>query len=254
MWPGQRIQAAGEKIQINQIGGKSLEEWIKEITSKDPSKGEKAIRTILLFGPDRAVDAVPILISQLKKHPKVVILDSRFRVHGIIALGIILGGAEKPDPKLIGDTVTVLTRFLVTDTQAIVQFRAAQGLGRIGPEAKPAIPKLIAAANDLSTWETREAAVTALGFIARDPKIAPTDEVLNALIKRLGDPASPIRLAAVKSLLWVGGSADPKKKAMLVKGLKFHTLNDPDPRVRIWGCLAIMLLEGKAFPLPKLLP
>src|SRR6516225_7141660 len=77
--PGQKKDKDKEKPEqkttITEIGGKTIEQWIKEIPSKDRSKGENAIRTVLMFGPDRAYDAVPVLMAELKKHPNVIILD-----------------------------------------------------------------------------------------------------------------------------------------------------------------------------------
>jgi hypothetical protein len=240
---------------IRQIKGKTVEQWIKEIPSKDPSKGEEAIRTILLFHPDVAYQVVPVLIKELKRHNNGSTVDISIRVNAVIALGVILGegGANDPEPKVVDEAVTLLMRYL-TDGQLIVKNRAAQALGRIGPPAKPAIPKLIAASKDRSSWKTREAGVTALGYVAREQPWGPSEEVVEALIRALADSASPVRLAAIKALLWVGGPADAKKRAMLVQGLRTYTLNDSDRMVRFWACMTIMLLEGKAFPLPKLLP
>jgi len=134
---------------IRQIKGKTVEQWIKEIRSKDPSKGEEAIRTILLFHPDVAYEAVPVLIKELKRHNNGPTVDISIRVNAVIALGVILGegGANDPEPKVVDEAVTLLMRHF-TDGQLIVKNRAAQALGRIGPAAKPAIPKLMAATKD----------------------------------------------------------------------------------------------------------
>jgi len=248
---GSNSASAQKNPQINQIGGKTLEQWIKEIPSKDPSVGEKAIRTILMFGPDRAMDAVPIIISELKNPGRN--LDLKFRVMAVMSLGITIGGAEKPVPQLTSEAVTVLMRFS-DDPQAVLRYRTAEALGRLDQDAKPAIPKIINLTKDRTTWEVREAATTALGYITRHPKIAPSDEVFEALISRLGDSASPVRLAAVKSLVWAGTPANPKTKAKELRALKTYTLKDSDPTIRIWTNMAIMQLQGKGFPFPKLLP
>src|SRR6476661_8072435 len=50
--------------EITEVAGKSLAQWIKEISSKDPSKREAAIRTVLLFGPEQAYQAVPVLLQE----------------------------------------------------------------------------------------------------------------------------------------------------------------------------------------------
>lgn len=233
-----------KKTTITEIGGRSIDQWIKEIPSKDRSKGENAIRTILMFHPDQAYEAVPVLLAELKKHPNQIVLDISIRVNAVIALGVILGGANDPDSKLVGDAVTMLIRFL-GDDQAIVKYRAAQALGRLGPDAKPALEKLIIMTRDTSTWENRQAATAAIGLIARHPKKAPDDKVFATLMKRLADPASQVRLAAIQSLTWVGGPTGPKRQAELIKGLEVNTLRDPDYTIRIWTHMAIMAIERK---------
>src|SRR5437588_12147479 len=45
------------------IGGKNFDQWVKELQSRDPSVRENASRTILLFGPPRASEALPDLIK-----------------------------------------------------------------------------------------------------------------------------------------------------------------------------------------------
>src|SRR5262249_9772051 len=190
-----------------------------------------AIRTVLLFHPDQAYEAVPVIMAELKR--KDIILDISIRVNAVIALGVILGGANEPDSKVIHDAVTLLIRFL-DDGQAIVKYRAAQALGRLGNEAKPALPKLIALSRDTSTWENRQTATAAIGLIDRHPKDVLSDDVFNALLKRLGDSSSQVRLAAIQSLTWVGSPGSVKQQARLIQGLEKNTLNDWDPTVRIW--------------------
>jgi HEAT repeat protein len=231
-----------KKTTITEIGGKTFLQWKKEITSKDRSKGENAIRTILLFGPDQAYDAVGVIMAELKR--KDIILDISIRVNAVIALGVILGGANEPDSKVIHEAVTLLIRFL-DDGQAIVKYRTAQALARLGNDAKPALPKLIALSRDTSTWENRQAATAAIGLIARHPKQVPSDDVFNALLKRLGDSSSQVRLAAIQSMTWIGSPGDKKQQARLVQGLEKNTLHDSEPTVRIWTHMAIMSIERK---------
>src|SRR4051794_7569080 len=71
-----------------EIGGKTLEQWIKDIPSKDRSKGENAIRTVLYFPADRAYAAVPVLLAELKKNTFDAPIDTSIRVNIPIALGV----------------------------------------------------------------------------------------------------------------------------------------------------------------------
>src|SRR5437867_1943160 len=97
-----------KKTTIIEIGGKSIDKWIDEIPSIDRSKGENAIRTVVMFHPDLACQAVPALLTELKKHPNKMYVDISIRVNAVIALGVILGGANDPDSKDIKEAVTLL--------------------------------------------------------------------------------------------------------------------------------------------------
>jgi HEAT repeat protein len=242
---GQTPLGKGEKEPVSsenlEIAGKTLQEWIAEIGSPDRSKGENAIRTSLMFGPDRAYEALPAIMKVLGTHTASYPLDVSVRVNGVIAVGIIIGSAQDPDPKHVQDAVLLLTRFL-SDREAIVRYRAAEALGRIGPDARAAIPKLLDLIDDPTTWETRLAVSVALGTIAVDEKnkTAPPVEVLSALFKRLSDSASRVRLAAIQSLTYLGAPANPMHKTNLIKALGQVAQQDSDPTVRIWAIMAIM--------------
>jgi HEAT repeat protein len=224
-----------------EVGGKTLQEWIAEIGSPDRSKGENAMRTCLMFGPDRAYEALPAIMKVLQTHNASYPLDVSIRVNGAIAVGVIIGMANDPDPKHVQDSVLLMTR-LLSDREGIVRYRAAEALGRIGPDAKAAIPKLLEIIEDPTTWETRLAVCAALGAIAVDEKnqLAPPVAVQSALFKRLSDSASRVRLAAIQSLTFLGKPADPKHNENLIKALGQVAQRDPDATVRIWAVMAIM--------------
>jgi HEAT repeat protein len=222
---------------LSQVAGKTLEQWIKEIGSVDPSKRENAIRTVLLFGPDRAYQAVPAILDQLRKHDPVSNpVDASVRVNAALALGVIIGGTKEPDAKQVKAAVTQLKR-LMGDSQSIVRYRAAQALGRIGPDARDTIPELISATKNSSNWEIRRAAVYALGFVAREEKKVPGEDVINALVGALGDKIAQVRQAAIESLIWIASPAD------LAKVLAPIAQQDPDPTVRERARKAIQLIN-----------
>jgi len=239
--------------QILEIGGKTLEEWIGEIRSPDRSRGENAIRTVAAFPPDRAYAAVPKLLAELKRHTsKVVEVDVSIRVNAIMALGTILGGAEAPAPELVNDTVKVLTFFLISqyESQSIVRYRAAEALGKIGPRSKPAIPELLILLHDKKTWETRQAAATALGFIAldREGKKGPPADVVKGLYAALKDLSFEVRKAAIRSMTFIGTPANTSEKdkdAFIKNLLPKATGESEDPTVRIWAHMAVISISRK---------
>jgi HEAT repeat protein len=232
---------------VEQLGGKTLDQWVAEFkTTKDPSKVENAIRTIVLFGPDAAQAALPHLLAILKKHSKNFPIDTSIRVNSAIAIGFIIRHSkERPQERYVTDAVTVLTG-LLRDDERIIRYRAAEALGNIGPDAKAAINELIAATRDLKTFETRQAAVFALGSVAADEKKGPPIKVLEALYHALRDSAVTVRMSAVQSLARLGPPADKIQRQGLERELEPIARSDPEPTVQIWAHMAIMGLRQKA--------
>lgn len=228
------------KIQV--IDGKTIEEWIKLIHSKDRSKGEMAIRTILQYPPERAYQAIPDLLAELKKHTASSQLDISIRVNLAISLGVILANTKGADPKHVTEAVTLLTR-LLRDSQSIVRYRAAEALGNIGTEAKAATTELLPLLRDQATWEVRRMAAAAIGKVAYDQKYGPPLPVLNALYQTLGDTSSQVRLSAIQALTYLGPPADPQLRSGLMSALTAVVNKEPEPTVDIWANLSLISLN-----------
>src|SRR3989442_5963457 len=119
-----KSEKAAKDPEITEIGGRSLEQWIKDISGKDRSKAENAIRTVVMFGPERALAAVPAMLAELDKHTTSYPIDLSVRVNICISVGMILGSVEQQPPTLIKEAVRQLNK-LLSDSQVIVRFRAA---------------------------------------------------------------------------------------------------------------------------------
>jgi HEAT repeat protein len=234
---------------ITEIGGKTLDQWIAEITTRDPSKRADAVKTVVMFGPDQAKKAVPIMLDELRKHNpgKQVILDTSVRVNIPLALAMILTSTDEPDAKLIKEAVEVLTPML-RDTQTIVKYRAAQAIGRFGTYARSALKDLIVVARDFNTWETRQAGVLALGAVAFDKEKGPSPDALEAIYNRLNpktEPASTVRLAAIQALENLGIPDNPKYKLAVEQHLEPVANKDPEPILRIRAHLSLYDINKK---------
>lgn len=230
-----------------EIAGKSLEEWIKLIASRDRSKSEKAIQTVQGFGP-RSYEAVPALLAELEKHTVSLPVDISIRVNATMALGNIFSSFDDLQPKHVERAVKVLSR-LLSDGQAIVKGQAALALGKMGPLAAGAIPVLLKTLGDRGTWETRQAAAVALGSVGIDPsgKKGPAPEVIGALGKALTDPASAVRMAAMQSLTNLGSQSVPAHRKQLIQFLNPLTdrKKEPEPGIRILAHMAVMHLSDE---------
>jgi HEAT repeat protein len=230
---------------ITDIGGKSLDEWIKDIPSKDRSKSAMAIETVLRFGPDQAKKAVPLIIVELRKHkPGIAILDMSVRINGAVALGAILSSLENPDEGELQEAVRLMTA-LLKDEQRIIKHRVTQALGQLGPRAKEAIPELIKTTIDFPTWQTRHAAVLALGTVAYDEKNGPSRKVLTALYSALTDSSSQVRLAALQALDRLDVPDIKTEKGTLEDKVQPLANKDPELVVRIKAHLLLFAIQPK---------
>jgi HEAT repeat protein len=223
-----------EKPSITEIGGKSLNQWIAETKSPDASVRENAVRTIMLFG-EAAAPAAPALIDRLLD------VDVSLRVNACIALGATdVSGPDVPK------AIEALGRRVTDDREAIVRFHAAMALSTFGKEAKDAIPKLVNASRDASSWEIRKAAVLALGRAGAAEKDDPLDmRAATALIYALSNEATAtVRLEAVMSLGSMGRPALPADQASIEAALK-RAISDRDRTVQIWAVVGWMAVKDQ---------
>ena len=141
------------------------------------------------------------------------------RARFIIALGFVLGifGCRNKAP-YEGKSVAELERML-RDSDPAVQTQGAFGLGRLGPQARSAVPALIEALK--KDANVRQNAARALGQIGPEAK-----EAVPALIDALGDSEWSVRRQAALALGQVGPDARPAVPALKKLG------NDPDKLVR----------------------
>lgn len=220
------------------IAGKSFEEWVKEIASKDPSKSEMAFSALRAFPPAISIKAIPNLLNELRKPPPI---DLSVRCNVCVVLADLLASGEPIEPKWKAESVRMLTP-LLRDPQAILRFRAVVALGSAGPDARAAIGEIHFMLRDNATWEAREAAATALGLIAHDPTNGPSLEVLKHLYGLLNDRAYKVRMAAVHSLSLLGPSDATNKELVdnYVAALLPVATKDPEPGLQIWARVAII--------------
>jgi HEAT repeat protein len=252
------VSASGQTSEtkvVKEVGGRTFEQWVKDIGHKDPSRREVAIQTILAFGPEKAYEATPALLGELRKH-LLNPIDTSVRVNIAIALGAILGAKNNADPKLVKpadpkvvkEAITLLTRLVNEREQGIVRYRAAQALASIGLESRTAIDSLLPMLRDQYNFEVRQAGAMTLGKVAMDPKTGPSITAIIRLQALLGDPAYKVRQAACQSLAMLGPPPDPKdgpQKSATLNALAPVAKKDPEPVVQIWANVAIMFYTNK---------
>ena len=253
MAPPSNISVPNSAASASEVGGRSLEEWIKDIDHPDPSVRERACRVVLLFGV-AARKAIPALSDQAGRN----LNDLSPQASAIIALAELVPLTPPPPPGGSPDGYTTkAVNALISasrSSQAVIRFRAATALGWIGPPARPAVQELVQMIDDRMSWEIRKAVCFALGSVGRDDQGYPMVAALEALAPGVGDRESKgVRFEALQSVLRLGPPLPPANAPQLnasamvpqlMNTLRQRLTNERDKVVLLWVRVAILALDG----------
>jgi HEAT repeat protein len=229
---------AGYNESPAEIGGKTFNQWLTELTNPDPSVRAEAIMVMPYFRM-KGEEAVPKLahIAQLDG-------DASPRAKAVLALNMM--GIRAGDRDLV---VKALGHCVSKDPQTIIRYEAAKALLRFGSDAQKIIPDLVMGMGNNSTFEVREACIMVLRVAGVDPTKGPDPRVTDALIARLNpytEPTRKVRLQAIIALGAMTRPQDPGKYSQLMTALKGpYTYKSRDKVVKLWSHVAIMALDDK---------
>jgi HEAT repeat protein len=255
---GTILSQAGNKVTPLQMK-KGLELLNKALKDSQIVVRIRAMTALTAIGPD-AQGSLKELMDDLL-YP----IDLDLRVNAINSIGIIMGrtlaSAKKRDAQLqqLASRAVLLLSKATDHSQLMVRISALNALKFIGPDAYESIPQILVQLRDhKGTWEVRQAAALALGTVGYDRSFQNEKAQLGqkALIEALSplkEPCSPVRLAAINSLVMHGfpinPKADPKappkgwpKTAPLIVALDRVADKDPEPGLQIAANLAVMRL------------
>jgi HEAT repeat protein len=252
---------------INEVAGKDLYDWIKDISSKDPSRREHAMRMILPFGAEKAVEAVPSLLKELKKHKPTAPIDLSVRINGASALGTILSNVKEPKEKEVKEAVAILKAYC-SDPQVIVRTNAARSLGQLAPrclEAQEALADVMKVAADRDTWQARQAGLEALSVLIRvrqeveskgppavkeqlerikkSPSVPHIDSAFKAFFNALEDNSMQVRITAVTSLANFHYADRSIEQQRVLRNLEKVATKDPEASLHIWAYVSMMSIK-----------
>lgn len=263
------------------INGRTLQDYIKDLTNPDPMVRELALKTIPGFGPAARTAGRPIIqrLGIAEDDPGVKITAystlATMYVNGLATEEV---GLEDKDVE-----AAVLALGNAADQAPLASYRrlqAVQALAAFGSKADSAVYKLTAAPAQDPSYLIRQAVAETLGSIGSHEKTGPNPRALASLCGRLlEDKSVAVRLAAVRSLIVLGppwkvnkGGPAPKPKEQplpdpvaaaayfgpLKKRLMPHTskvgtphptgLVEPDKQVEIWVRFAVLRFDTKIDP------
>jgi HEAT repeat protein len=218
-----------------EVGGRSLESWMKDLKHPDASKRATAILNIIAFR-ENAAPAVPALLSHFRDP------DASPRVKAVMAFRY-LPESSFGDTS-VGDVVKALSDVLTNDSQTIVRYETAVTLGRFAGKNRKAIPALVqGATRDRGTWEIRNACVEALRGAGFDPKKGPDREATRALVQALRDSTHEVRVNAMRNLGFMGPPADPALREEVIGALDAWARSRTADRTSVlWANVSLVFL------------
>jgi HEAT repeat protein len=222
----------------DEIGGKTLKQWLEDIKSRDPSIRETAIRAVPYFGKPSKAAAGP-LVTLLKRNDT----DAACRCHACLALSALAASDRVDEAE---DAVRALSGRVDLDPQAIVRYYAVVALGSFGSKAHSAIPSLVNRIRDSHSWELRKAVVSVLGAVAVNDRVGPDPRAVTAIANLLlsgSERSGEVRMEAVMALGGMGRPADQRELALSIHALQNSARNDSDKAVRIWARVALMAVD-----------
>ena len=221
-----------------EIGGKSFDQWMQDLSHPDPSVRAEAVMVMPLFRL-RGEDAIRKLARMAQNDG-----DASPRAKAVLALGMM--GVKSGDRETV---VRALGHCVAHDPQTIIRYEAARALPRFGPDARIIITDVVMGMGNNSTFEVREACIIALRAAGVDPAKGPDPRVTDALIARLNpatEPTRKVRLQAIMALGGMGRPQDPGKYTQVMAALKGpYTYKSRDKVVKLWSHVAIMALDDK---------
>ncbi len=221
-----------------EIGGKSFDDWVQDLSHPDPSVRVEAVMVMPLFRL-RGEDAIRKLARMAQNDG-----DASPRAKAVLVLGVM--GVKSADREAV---VRALGHCVAHDPQTIIRYEAARALPRFGTDARIVITDLVMGMAIQSTFEVREACIMALRAAGVDPTKGPDPRVTDALIARLNpatEPTRKVRLQAIMALGGMGRPQDPNKYTQVMNQLKGpFTFKSRDKVVKLWSHVAIMALDDK---------
>jgi HEAT repeat protein len=231
-----------------EVGGKSFEDWLKELRNPDPSVRSAALVALIHF--KQAHKAVAEIARRLD-HTNVE-FDASPRVKAAIAL---LWIETRPTDR--ERVMQALARAISSDPQSVVRYEAARTLKfRFCPinykndKEKEIITHLLASVGSASTYELREACIDALIAAGVDPEKGPNPSVTRALLVRANpasEPTDQVRLKAIMALGIMGRPQSPElwKQVQYLLKTSGNTSSMRHRTIRIWARVSLMALEEK---------
>ena len=224
------------------VGGKTFEEWKKELKDLDPSVRANALVAIVQFKQrdQAAANIVGVLQGDRDASP---------RVKAAYALRMI-----RPSPADRLRVIQALGYAISHDPQGVVRYEAVVSLmwhcPLKGKEERAIIQDILVSVGVPITFDLRGACIETLMAVGVDPDTGPDPRVTRALIERASpghEPTAQVRLKAIMALGIMGRPQKPSDwdqvRIILSSASKIRGLHNKT--IRMWSHVSLMALEEK---------
>jgi HEAT repeat protein len=219
-------------------GGKTLDQWLKELKNPDPYHRSRAVMYLIQFKD--VGQHVPELIKLLRDG------DASPRMKTILALQMIY--IPQVHRQLV---IKELGRCVASSSsQSIHKYEALKSLMRFGylsGSERDVIMDIALNLNNPSTYELRSMAIDALLTAGVDEKKGPEPRVTDLLIPRATpslEVAEEVRYKAVMALGAMGRPQDPKKLNQVTTVLRAPgNAGSRNKIIRMWSRVGLMALD-----------
>ena len=182
-----------------EISGKTMSDWIKDLTHPDPAMREAALRTLPSFGPVVQKAAGKILVKRMRAETDPGVRLTVFQ--SIAAIGF--DEKDKND-----ETEAIRTLGDIVDRAAsggMTRMQAVQALAAFGSRAYGAVSYVAGTAAGDPAYETRRVIANTLARIGFSETLGPNQRALDTLSGPLArDVSVAVRMEALQSLVLLG--------------------------------------------------
>ena len=241
-----------------EIGGKTLQGVIAEMSNPDPTARDLAIRALPLFGPEAKKVAGRPLIAALNDP------DPGIRITAMVTMTLV-GLPTETEMRAAADAI----RSAITKTVpgSAIRLAAARTLGYFGTDAFYAMSGAVALLDD-PWWETRQAAAAALGRIGAPvydeknpplpggrppaPKRPASRLAMDKLMfNALKDKSAAVRMEAAQALLMLGPPYNPDPAGYIkdvkpyLDSLSLHLGSEKDAAIKVWLMVVNIMYDDR---------
>jgi HEAT repeat protein len=228
---------------ITTFNGKTIDEWIRQMSDDDPSKRTMAVLAVVNFG-NASSRAVKALLARVQNDP-----DTSPRIKAVMALRLVAvhDDEAREIAKQLAQKVHSTAAPPRVEMQSAVRYECLLTLGRFIEDANPeeVLPSLIGGIQDRGSWEIRQLSIHLLTRVARKGRSGPDEKAVRALLQALPkEPTQQVKMDLVCALGSMGKPSDRMLLGDVVTMLKSASTSN-NKVYAVWAFAGLVAMEDE---------